>query len=73
MLSRLFGKKPTIEDLQKLLAQARRLIWNNQISEAEKQFNQVLKELENIDPKTPLSDVSGIRLQTQLVHIGGSK
>jgi len=66
MLSRLFGKKPTIEDLQKLLAQARRLIWNNQISEAEKQFNQVLRELENIDPKTPLSDVSGIRLQTQL-------
>lgn len=66
MLSRLFGKKPTIEDLQKLLAQARRLLWNNQLSDAEKLFNQVLDELENVDPKTPSSEVNTARLQTRL-------
>jgi hypothetical protein len=66
MLSRLFGKRPSIEDLQKLLAQARRHLWNNELSDAEKLFNQVLKELDEIDPKTPSSEVDTARLQTRL-------
>ncbi len=66
MLSRFFGKKPTIEDLQKLLAQARRLLWNNQLLDAEKLFNQVFNELENVDPKTPPSEVNTARLQARL-------